>query len=329
MALSSKLIYDDFCLAADQLYYEHMEMPTAAKTHDLIGHGSLATHQHYLNRWKELRRKKPDTLPEQLAKKLQEKSQAFSEEIWKALTKTQQEHHQKIQQSAKETIESAQIEAKEAVLAKQKADEALKTLEHQYQLLQQDHTRLAADFSEAEKRNLINEEKNKSLIQQFEAHKAETAQQLKYLKEQDEKNRILFREQLKEQEQKAEQRYTALQKEKNEEKLTTEKAVDKMKAEQKQLETKLYEKQAEIEKGRAEAFHLNGLLDKAKTEKQSYLEETQGLRKDLHEKEHQLSLIKGERQVLQQQLKEYQQKVTVLQEKVLNFEKRKKKSTKE
>jgi len=151
-------------------------MPTAAKTHQIIGHGSLATHQHYLNRWKEARKSKLSTLPEQLTQKIQEKSQAFSEEIWKALTKTQQEQHQQIQQSAKESVENAQIEAKEAVLAKQKADEALKVLGQEYQILQQDHKKLTENFSEAEKRCLVIDEKNKALHQQFEAYKTETAQ---------------------------------------------------------------------------------------------------------------------------------------------------------
>ncbi len=200
MSLTAKLNYDHFVLAADKLFYEHMEMPTATKTHHLIGHGSLATHQHYLNRWKESHKRKPATLSEQLEQKIVGQSKAYAEDIWRSLSKSSHEAHQKIQKDAKEAIEIAQTEANEAQKARQSAEQALNTLQSQWQVLSHDYEVAATQLSQTEKHLLMAEEANKALEKQLKELEESAIQQITYFKNQGEKNRALFKEQLETQE---------------------------------------------------------------------------------------------------------------------------------
>jgi hypothetical protein len=316
MAFSPKLSYDDFCVAADKLYYEYMEMPTAPKTHSITGHGSLATHQHYLNRWKDSRRKKPSTLPEQLAKKIQEKTKLLAEEIWKAITKTQQEHHQKIQQNAKETIEAAESETKKTIQVKEEIEANFKKLQNQHLTLQQEHEKFVENFSQAEKRGIILEEKANTLKVQLKEYKTESTQQLKYLKEQDKKNRVLFKEQLSEQALQSEKKYNALQKEKNEEELKNKKIKDELTTRQKFLETKNYKNQHALERIESERQQLIQLICEEKSEKEALFKETGKLKSIIDQKKHEVSIAQGEKQQLEKQFLEVQNTILDLQNKL-------------
>ncbi len=115
-----------------------MEMLTATKTHYLFGHGSMVIHQHYLNRWKESR-EKAATFSEQLEQEIVEQSKAYGEDIWKAISKSSQESHQKIQKDAREAIEKAQAEVQEAQQARQGTEQTLITLQSQWQVLSHDY----------------------------------------------------------------------------------------------------------------------------------------------------------------------------------------------
>lgn len=317
MSSAPKLNYDDFCMAADKLFYEHMEMPTAAKTHDLIGHGSLATHQHYLVRWKASRKRKPVTLPEQLSLKIHEKSQSYAEEIWKTLSKSQHEIHQEIKQTAKETIEKSQAEATEAQQAKQSAEQALNMLQNQWQDLSHNHNIVTTQLNETKKQQLLAEEAQKSLEKQLNELKENTAQQLSYLKEQDEKNRVLFKEQLVSQEQKAQERYNLLKNESLHEKVALQQTIEKLCEQQKIFEDQLHQKQIEIEQGRGEVRKLESDLQESKNQQKMIKQENRELVVQIHDKDNHILQGQIDANTLQQQLQTLQLKIDILQEEKL------------
>ncbi len=303
MPLPPKLIYEDFCAAADKLYGQ-MEMPTAVKTHQMIGHGSLATHQHYLNRWKEARKSKLATLPEQLTQKIQEKSQAYAEDLWKSVLKTQQEIHQRIQREAKESVEKAQADIGAAQKAKEDADQELGTLQSQWKALSQDHRITTEQLTESKKQQLIKEEANRALEKQLTELKMGIAQQANHFKDQDEKNRALFKDQLESQEKKAQERYDLLQKEKSEEKeekIAAHKMIEKLTEIQKSLEHALQKSQFEAVQARGEIHKLEMDLQENQNQQKKLQQENQGLSVQIQENAVSYARLEREAQLLQKQ----------------------------
>jgi Chromosome segregation ATPases len=111
-ATRQRLNYDTIKRVADQLYEQQIEMPTAAKTHKLLGYGSLRDHQLYLNRWKQEKKQKPSSLRERHEKAVVEKAKAFAEAL---LT----EHSKEIKAYKMEAAE--QVKALEMALAEKES----------------------------------------------------------------------------------------------------------------------------------------------------------------------------------------------------------------
>ncbi len=317
MSLTAKLNYDDFVLAADKLFYEHMEMPTAAKTHHLIGHGSLATHQHYLNRWKESRKRKPATLSEQLEEKIVGQSKAYAEDIWKALSKSNQESHQKIQKDAREAVDKAQAEAQEAQQARKSTEQTLNTLQSQWQVLSHDYEMATTQLNQTQKHLLMAEEANKILEKQLKDLQESACQQITYLKDQDEKNRALFKEQLETQEQKSEERYTLLKNENFHEKVALQQMIEKISEQNKVIEADLHQKQIEVEQSRGEVRRLEGAFQESQNQQNALQQENRELIVQIRGKDDLILQAKNDKDAIQQQLQNFQIKIDNLQEEKL------------
>ena len=119
--MTERLTYEEFCGVADRLYYEVMEMPTANKTYKTLQHGSLATHQLYLNRWRDERKRKPSTIPEQLESMIVQKAKQLADTTWEVLNKGSDEICRKVKEESEYAIKASEESVRLAHIERESA----------------------------------------------------------------------------------------------------------------------------------------------------------------------------------------------------------------
>lgn len=196
--MADRLTYEEFSEVADKLFYEEMVMPTAEKTLKVLQHGSKSTHQLYLGRWKEERKKKPSTIEESLELKAVHKYKEFLSDAWKILKQASDQKINTIKQESEKVVQEAQTsvtiltnERDELIKEFTKKKEELATFQSETQLLKN-------KLIHEEKLKYALEESSHALKKQLNDNKTSTEQQIAFIKQQYEKSESLLKDQLKE-----------------------------------------------------------------------------------------------------------------------------------
>ncbi len=246
--MADRLTYEEFCVVADKLFYEEMIMPTAEKTLKVLQHGSKSTHQLYLGRWKEERKKKPSTIEESLELKAVHKYKDFLADAWKTLKQASDQKITSIKQESEKIVQEAQnsitilaSERDELIREFTKKKEDLATFQSENQLLKN-------KLIHEEKLKYALEESSRALERQLNENKTNTEQQIVFIKQQYEKSESLLRDQLKENTQKHADEIEQLENDKKNTAQQLNARIDKLKEQIHSTELQLQDKNAKLEK---------------------------------------------------------------------------------
>lgn len=193
--MSDRLTYEDYCVVADRLFYEEMEMPTANKTYKVLQYGSLATHQLYLRRWREERKRKPSTLPEQIETLLVQKTKQLADSVWDALNKGSNEIITNIKHESEHALKTVTEEKRNAHIERESAISELALLKEQHEAAQQKIKELEHQLKEEQKLLFAAEQSRGALLIQINEIKQSAKQQIGEAKQQYSENIQLLKEQ--------------------------------------------------------------------------------------------------------------------------------------
>ncbi len=338
--MSDRLTYEEFCEAADKLFYEDMVMPTADKTLKMIQHGSKSTHQLYLRRWQDERKRKPATLEEALDTRITQKFKEFLGQAWNTLEKSSDQKIVEIKQESEKIVQNALLELKTACDMRDELIKELTENKLQLETLSTDNQLFKNKLIHEEKLRYAAEESNKSLQKQLLDLKESHQQQLNFVKQQYNNSEQLLKEQLKEISKNYEIKINQHEVDRKKEVQHFNIQIEKYKSDIKIIENRLHENISTLDKKVVENNQLiqenqNLISQIVQTKKQidAFKQlnnnlEMQSFKKDteIEHLKNQLAENRNKMNEYEKELRDFSIKVGILQEKLSKLSKKKKKN---
>jgi chromosome segregation ATPase len=314
--MSDRLTYEEFSQLADKLYFESVEMPTSKKTYDVLLKGSLTTHQHYLIRWKNERKHKPLSIPEQLEQIIVLKGKEYAELLWQHLKETYQEEHTQIQQNAETAINEAQELIRTCNLEREAALKTNIELNQKLLSIETENKILKEKLYEHEKLVHVAEEMQHNLEKQLQESQENVKAQMAYFTSQQEKynqQEQLLKQQLKEQAEKHQVIIVELQQTHQKEKTGYQSKLKEAQHNNYELEKLLQKKQSEYDKLLLQLEKSNEKIENLRLQWDTFKKEYQTLTSILQKNEVILAQKNTELHLAQLQLTEAKEKISNLE----------------